>query len=116
MARFKNTVADVEAKLITKKNTVLIMQEDVQVVLSKSGVAEQERNFSTFIILLFHFLFQTSVEMNPADGKLSRPTSLSLHDDHDDEDHAEEEHDGFTFKVLMLILCLFATNMNYCRT
>ena len=45
MARFKNTVADVEARLITKKNTVLVMQEDVQVILSKSGVAEQERIF-----------------------------------------------------------------------
>ena len=45
MARFKNTVADVEAKLITKKNTVLVMQEDVQVVLSKSGVAELEGVF-----------------------------------------------------------------------
>ena len=43
MARFKNTVADVEAKLITKKNTVLVMQEDVQVVLSKSGFVDQER-------------------------------------------------------------------------
>ena len=45
MARFKNTVADVEAKLIIKKNTVLVMQEDVQVVLSKVGVAEQEGVF-----------------------------------------------------------------------
>jgi hypothetical protein len=45
MARFKNTVADVEAKLITKKNTVLVMQEDVQVVLGKSGLAEQDWNF-----------------------------------------------------------------------
>ena len=55
MARFKNTVADVEAKLITKKNTVLVMQEDVQVILSKSGVAEQERNF--FYFNLYSYLF-----------------------------------------------------------
>eukprot|EP00090_Calanus_glacialis_P024922 TRINITY_DN38693_c0_g1_i1.p1 TRINITY_DN38693_c0_g1~~TRINITY_DN38693_c0_g1_i1.p1 ORF type:complete len:144 (-),score=44.36 TRINITY_DN38693_c0_g1_i1:96-527(-) len=89
MARFKNTVADVEAKLITKKNTVLVMQEDVQVILSKSGVAEQ-----------------TSVEMNPVDGKPTRPTSISLHEDHDDEDHTEvdEEHDGVTFKDIKQIL------------
>ena len=45
IARFKNTVADVKAKLITKKNTVLIMKEDVQVVLNKAGVAEQEGVF-----------------------------------------------------------------------
>ena len=55
MARFKNTVADVEAKQITKKNTVLVMQEDVQVVLSKSGVAEQEKHFMS-VFLLFQCL------------------------------------------------------------
>jgi hypothetical protein len=57
MARFKNTVADVEAKLIIKKNTVLVMQEDVQVVLSKSGIAEQERNFLNFCIVTSSFPF-----------------------------------------------------------
>jgi hypothetical protein len=48
--------------------------------------------------------------MNTTDGQPSRPTSLSLHDDHDDEDHAEEdeEHDGVTFKVSVLILYFFA--------
>ena len=51
MARFKNTVADVEAKLIIKKNTVLIMQEDVQVFISKSGVTEQERAFFMSVLL-----------------------------------------------------------------
>ena len=51
MARSKNTVADVEARLITKKNTVLIMQEDVQVVLSKTGLAEQKGIFLNLCIL-----------------------------------------------------------------
>ena len=59
MARFKNTVADVEAKLIIKKNTVIIMQEDVQVVLSKSGNAEQDRKFSqTSVFLIFLTFFR----------------------------------------------------------
>ena len=53
MARSKNTVADVEARLITKKNTVLIMQEDVQVVLSKTGLAEQKGIFLNLCILTF---------------------------------------------------------------
>ena len=57
MARFKNSVADVEAKLITKKNTVLVMQEDVQGVLSKSGIAEQERGFFINCISTFPFPF-----------------------------------------------------------
>ena len=43
MARFKNTVADVEVKVLARKNTVLVMQEEVQVVLGKAGSAEQER-------------------------------------------------------------------------
>ena len=43
MARFKNTVADVEVKVLARKNTVLVMKEEVQVVLGKSGSAEQER-------------------------------------------------------------------------
>ena len=40
--------------------------------------------------------------MNSVDGKRSRPMSLTLHDDHEDEDNTEidEEHDGVTFKVL----------------
>ena len=41
MARFKNTVADVEVNIIKRRNTVLVMQEEVQVVLDKSGTAEQ---------------------------------------------------------------------------
>ena len=43
--------------------------------------------------------------MNSVDEKRTRPTSISLHDDHDDEDHTEEdeEHDGVTFKVLVLV-------------
>ena len=33
---------------------------------------------------------QTSVEMNSVDGKRSRPTSLSLHDDKEEEGAAAE--------------------------
>jgi len=90
MARFKNTVADVEVKLITRKNTVLVMQEDVHVVLGKSGSAEQ-----------------TSVEMNSVDGKRTRPGSISLIDDQDDKDsitEEDEEHDGVTFKDIKQIM------------
>ena len=57
--------------------------------------------FNFNLYTYFFFLFQTSVEMNPVDGKPARPTSISLNNDHDDEDHTEvdEEHDGVTFKV-----------------
>jgi hypothetical protein len=45
---------------------------------------------------------QTSVEMSSVDGKRSCLASISLGNDHEDEDNTEEgeEHDGVTFKVL----------------
>ena len=48
MAKFKNTVADVEVKIIKRKNTVLVVQEDIHVVLGKPGMAEQVRIFDFF--------------------------------------------------------------------
>jgi len=89
MARFKNTVADVEVKVLARKNTVLVMKEEVQVVLGKSGSAEQ-----------------TSVEMNSVEGKRTRPASISLNEDNDDNDTIEddEEHDGVTFKDIKQIM------------
>ena len=56
MARFKNTVADVEVKIIKRKNTVLVMQEDVQVVLGKPGMAEQARIFDFLSITNYIFI------------------------------------------------------------
>merc|ERR1719347_1241637 len=65
------------------------MKEDVQVVLGKSGIAEQ-----------------TSVEMDSAEEKRTRPASISLNDDHDETEIIEddEEHDGVTFKDIKQIM------------
>ena len=55
MARFKNTVADVEVKIVQRRNTVLVMKDDVQVMLDELDSAEHVSDF--LFSVMFYYCF-----------------------------------------------------------